>query len=320
MDTINALHLDIQYPDIADAIVAQKKLKITHSDIKQINGKVRIYVADSSGKMGKGKDEADVYARVISLKRIVPGIAVTGHPETTRAVIQKIEPTAAEKRQREDNVEAERKRKGEPAELARLAAMTAAEIKEEEDNATIQAEIEKKKAERHRLVVEGYGLRACMNTTGVLGTCTSTNSVIEMRDVLGIEAARGSIIREISSVMGEMNIDPRHMQLLADVMTFKGEILGITRFGLAKMRDSVLQLASFEKTPDHLFDAAFRMKRDRIEGVSECIIMGQSMSVGTGAFQVVRKMDEETGQGMGCGRKEGGFESVWREVYGDGKR
>jgi DNA-directed RNA polymerase III subunit RPC1 len=53
------------------------------------------------------------------------------------------------------------------------------------------------------------------------------------------------------------------------------------------MRDSVLQLASFEKTPDHLFEAAAGIKRDGIEGVSESIIMGQSMNVGTGAFGVV---------------------------------
>jgi DNA-directed RNA polymerase III subunit RPC1 len=56
------------------------------------------------------------------------------------------------------------------------------------------------------------------------------------------------------------------------------------------MRDSVLQLASFEKTPDHLFEAAAGMKSDMIEGVSECIIMGQTMSVGTGAFKVVRRL------------------------------
>ncbi len=141
------------------------------------------------------------------------------------------------------------------------------------------------------LLVEGYGVKACMATDGVVGTRTRTNSVMEMRDVLGIEAARRSIIDEISLVLGDMDIDPRHMQLLADVMTCKGEVLGITRFGLAKMRDSVLQLASFEKTPDHLFDAAFFMKTDRIEGVSERIIMGQSMKVGTGAFQVVRSLN-----------------------------
>lgn len=57
------------------------------------------------------------------------------------------------------------------------------------------------------------------------------------------------------------------------VMTYKGEVLGITRFGIAKMKDSVLMLASFEKTTDHLFEAAVRGRTDEIVGVSECIIM-----------------------------------------------
>ncbi|WPH01439.1 Hypothetical protein R9X50_00428500 [Acrodontium crateriforme] len=138
--------------------------------------------------------------------------------------------------------------------------------------------------------VEGYGFKLCMTTEGVDGYHTKTNSVMEVKEVLGIEAARRTIVKEISDVMGGMDIDPRHMQLLADVMTYKGEVLGITRFGLAKMRDSVLQLASFEKTPDHLFDAAVKMKRDDIQGVSECIIMGQSMGVGTGSMKIIRAL------------------------------
>ena len=161
------------------------------------------------------------------------------------------------------------------------------------------------------LLVEGYGLRACMTTEGVNGLATKTNSVMEMREVLGIEAARKTIIDEIGLVMGDMDIDPRHMQLLADVMTYKGEVLGITRFGLSKMRDSVLQLASFEKTPDHLFDAAWHMKTDKIEGVSECIIMGQSMSVGTGAFKVVRKLNLQSGD---LGKKQTIFEDCYNET------
>ncbi|KAH8671184.1 DNA-directed RNA polymerase III subunit RPC1 [Xylariales sp. PMI_506] len=142
----------------------------------------------------------------------------------------------------------------------------------------------------HTVLVEGYGLRQCMNTEGVIGTKVVSNNVMECKDILGIEAARTTIAKEIGDVMGDMGIDPRHMELLADVMTYKGEVLGITRFGLSKMRDSVLQLASFEKTPDHLFEAAAGMKGDKIEGVSEKIIMGQTMTVGTGAFQVVRKL------------------------------
>ncbi|ODQ78217.1 hypothetical protein BABINDRAFT_65579 [Babjeviella inositovora NRRL Y-12698] len=144
---------------------------------------------------------------------------------------------------------------------------------------------------KKELLVEGYGLKDVMCTDGVVGTKTSTNHVLEVFEVLGIEAARSSIVGEIDYTMSKhgMSVDPRHIQLLGDVMTYKGEVLGITRFGLSKMRDSVLQLASFEKTTDHLFDASFYMKTDAVEGVSECIILGQTMTIGTGAFQVVKQ-------------------------------
>lgn len=165
------------------------------------------------------------------------------------------------------------------------------------------------------VLVEGYGLRACMTTDGINGYLTRSNNIIEVRDVLGIEAARQTIIIEISAVMGGMDIDPRHMQLLADVMTYKGDVLGITRFGLAKMRDSVLQLASFEKTPDHLFNAAMAMKRDRIEGVSECIIMGRSMSIGTGAFKVVRRLGMDESK---MGQKKSLFEEAIKGMRKEG--
>ncbi|KAL5530725.1 RPO31 [Sanghuangporus sanghuang] len=126
------------------------------------------------------------------------------------------------------------------------------------------------------MLVEGYGLQRVMTTDGIVGECATTNHIIETAAVLGIEAARANIIAEIKFIMKEhgMSIDPRHVMLLGDVMTYKGEILGITRFGVAKMKDSVLMLASFEKTTDHLFDASAYGKTDSILGVSESIIMG----------------------------------------------
>ncbi|KAI0786519.1 beta and beta-prime subunits of DNA dependent RNA-polymerase [Abortiporus biennis] len=126
------------------------------------------------------------------------------------------------------------------------------------------------------LLVEGYGLQQVMVTQGIIGEHTTSNHVIETAQVLGIEAARRTIINEIQYTMEShsMNIDPRHVMLLGDVMSYKGEVLGITRFGVAKMKDSVLMLASFEKTTDHLFDASAYGKTDSIAGVSESIIMG----------------------------------------------
>ena len=129
-----------------------------------------------------------------------------------------------------------------------------------------------------KLLVEGYGLLDVMTTEGVIGTQTHTNHIMDMQSYLGIESARTSIFREIDYTMRShgMSIDPRHVMLLADVMSYKGEVLGITRFGVAKMKDSVLMLASFEKTTDHLFDAALFGKTDSIQGVSESIIMGNA--------------------------------------------
>jgi len=169
-----------------------------------------------------------------------------------------------------------------------------------------------KGGEPNELLVEGYGLKLCMTTEGIDGSKTKCNNVMEMNSVLGIEAARSTIIAELDAVMGaQMDIDPRHMALLADVMTYKGVVLGITRFGLAKMRDSVLQLASFEKTPDHLFDAAVKGKKDTIEGVSECIIMGQSMGLGTGAMKMIRAMKWKEDD---LESRPTAFEDAWREV------
>jgi len=138
------------------------------------------------------------------------------------------------------------------------------------------------------LIVEGVNLQHVMGIEGVKGTETTTNHVMEAERTLGIEAARASIIKEIDDTMQAhgMSIDNRHSMLLADVMTYKGEVLGITRFGMAKMKDSVLMLASFEKTTDHLFDAALHGRTDYIDGVSECIIMGIPMPIGTGMFRL----------------------------------
>lgn len=84
-----------------------------------------------------------------------------------------------------------------------------------------------------------------------------------------------------------MQIDPRHIYLLGDIMTFKGQVLGITRFGVSKMKSSTLMLASFECTTDHLYNSAVHCKKDEISGVSECIIMGNMIPVGTGMFSLI---------------------------------
>ena len=144
---------------------------------------------------------------------------------------------------------------------------------------------------KYKLFVEGDNLREVLATPGVDANKTTSNNTLEVAVTLGIEAARKTIMKEIQYTMEShgMSIDRRHITLLADLMTCRGEVLGITRHGLAKMKESVLMLASFEKTSDHLFDAAYYGQKDTINGVSECIIMGIPMRVGTGLMKLLYK-------------------------------
>ncbi|KAH8739107.1 DNA-directed RNA polymerase II/III subunit [Cryptosporidium ryanae] len=141
----------------------------------------------------------------------------------------------------------------------------------------------------YSLAVEGYGLLKLMGINGIVGTSTVSNHVMETKEVLGIEAARQVIIQEVLKCMDaySMDIDLRHIQLLADIMTFRGDVLGISRFGIQKMRTSTLMLASFEETNEHLFEAAFQNRVDPVSGVSECVIMGKPIKIGTGSFDIL---------------------------------
>ncbi|KAK4126747.1 beta and beta-prime subunits of DNA dependent RNA-polymerase [Parathielavia appendiculata] len=280
LQALSDMQLGISMKDIADAIVRAKKLKlkVEAEDLRIARDRVEVIVRNTWQDAAAQRKAARVRAAAI---------------EKGQLVSSAMDESAADFQLRVNF-------------LKRMLPHVAISGYPEAARAIIQTS----ESNEHKVLVEGYGLRACMTTEGVVGTRCVTNSVMECRDVLGIEAARTTIAKEIGSVMGDMGIDPRHMELLADVMTYKGEILGITRFGLAKMRDSVLQLASFEKTPDHLFDAAAGMKKDKILGVSECIIMGQTMSIGTGAFQVVRRLGIRDHQ---VAPKPTLFEDAWKK-------
>ncbi|XP_021721117.1 DNA-directed RNA polymerase III subunit 1-like [Chenopodium quinoa] len=138
------------------------------------------------------------------------------------------------------------------------------------------------------LIVEGTGLREVMGICGIKGCKTESNHVMEVQQTLGIEAARSCIIKEIHKVLksNAMDVDTRHMMLLADAMTLKGKVLGVTRYGMAEMKESVLTLSSFEKTDFHLFNGSVHGRKDEIKGVGERIIMGIPAQIGTGSIKI----------------------------------
>ena len=111
-----------------------------------------------------------------------------------------------------------------------------------------------------------------------------TNNVKEIESIYGIEAARNAIIRELKQVldMQGLYVDVRHIMLLADAMSSDGKIINVGRRGLAGGKESVLAKAAFEETIRHLTDAASKGSIDPLKGVTENIIAGKTVPLGTG--------------------------------------
>ena len=141
---------------------------------------------------------------------------------------------------------------------------------------------------KYMLVAEGTGLLDIMRIGGIdFKHCTS-NNINEIVETLGIEAARSVIISELNYTFAGYGlfIDKRHYGLTADLMTYKGSVHGFQRFGMVKMKDSVLLHSSFERTNDILFEAALHGKLDKLQGVTESILTGKTSPVGTGVFKL----------------------------------
>ncbi len=136
---------------------------------------------------------------------------------------------------------------------------------------------------------EGSNLEKVLEIDHVDRKGTTTNSILEIFEVLGIEAARNAIIHEASRTLEEqgLTVDIRHIMLVADLMTNDGDVKAIGRHGISGRKSSVLARAAFEITSTHLLRAGITGEVDTLEGVVENIIVGQPVTVGTGAVNLV---------------------------------
>ena len=141
------------------------------------------------------------------------------------------------------------------------------------------------------LYTEGSALKEVLDIHGVDPSRTMTNNINEIATVLGVEAARNSIISEITDTLKEqgLEVDIRHIMLVADMMTCDGEVKQIGRHGISGEKASVLARAAFEVTVNHLLDAAVRGYVDELKGVTENVITGQQIQMGTGDVALVAK-------------------------------
>ncbi|XP_060647567.1 DNA-directed RNA polymerase II subunit RPB1-like [Drosophila nasuta] len=139
------------------------------------------------------------------------------------------------------------------------------------------------------LETDGTALMKVLSERDVDPVRTYSNDICEIFQVLGIEAVRKSVEKEMNAVLQfyGLYVNYRHLALLCDVMTAKGHLMAITRHGINRQDTGALMRCSFEETVDVLLDAAAHAESDPMRGVSENIIMGQMPKMGTGCFDLL---------------------------------
>ena len=135
---------------------------------------------------------------------------------------------------------------------------------------------------------DGSNLPKVLEPPQVDASQTTTNNVHEIANTLGIEAARNALIHEAESVLEEqgLDVDVRHVMLVADIMTSTGEVQQIGRHGISGKKSSILARAAFEITVPNIINASVTGESDPLDGVTENVIVGQSIPIGTGLVEL----------------------------------
>jgi DNA-directed RNA polymerase subunit A" len=139
------------------------------------------------------------------------------------------------------------------------------------------------------IYTEGTDFVKTLRIPGIDQTRIYTNHTYEIADTLGIEAARNAIIKEALDVLEVqgLDVDIRHITLVADLMTANGDVRQIGRHGISGEKASVLARASFEITVRHLLEACLTGEKDELSGITENVIVGQVIPIGTGSIDLL---------------------------------
>lgn len=140
---------------------------------------------------------------------------------------------------------------------------------------------------------EGINLLEAFLAEDVDSYSVTCNDPAEILAALGVEAARSVLLKEIRNVFktGCEHVSYRHLSLLTDLMTNKGQIMSITRHGINRTDAGPLMKSTFEETCDILFSAAADCESDQLNGVAESVMLGTVAPMGTGVFDVLLDQD-----------------------------
>lgn len=145
------------------------------------------------------------------------------------------------------------------------------------------------------LETEGTNLVETMSNENIDQSRTISNDILEIWNVLGIEAAREALLNELRTVLSfdGSYVNYRHLTILVDTMTCRGNLTSVTRHGINRCDVGALTKCSFEETLEVLMDAAAFGEIDMLKGISDNIMLGQTIPVGTGCMEIIYDADME---------------------------
>ncbi|XP_072173334.1 DNA-directed RNA polymerase I subunit RPA1-like [Diadema setosum] len=143
-----------------------------------------------------------------------------------------------------------------------------------------------------RLLTEGVNLQELYKYDKLLNLNRAyTNDIHAMANTYGIEAACRAIIKEVRDVFSVygITVDPRHLSLIADYMTFEGVYRPFNRIGL-ESNASPLQKMTFESCMKFLREATIQGAKDNLQSPSARLVVGRVVNGGTGCFDLIQPL------------------------------
>lgn len=157
-----------------------------------------------------------------------------------------------------------------------------------------KAILQRGKNEEFYIIAAGSNVAGLIDVEGIDKERLYTNDVFAMYNLFGVEAARNTIVHELKRTLDEqgIDVDERHIMLVADAMTYGGMVKGVGRHGLSGQKNSVFAKAAYEETVKHLVNAAAFGEIDPMKGVTENILVGKQIPVGTGSVKLAIKKED----------------------------
>ncbi len=143
-----------------------------------------------------------------------------------------------------------------------------------------------------KIRTSGTNIPGVLNNKYVVAKNIMSNSIMEIQELLGIEAARHKILIEMDK-LGEGGINQRQYMIYADEMTFTGVVTSIERSGLSKREpNNVLLRLGFSAPLGTLQESAIMALEDKVVGITGKLLVGSTPTLGTtyNSFHVNHEM------------------------------